>query len=146
MSSYSNANSGALFRNDDKREGKKDPDYRGQAEVGGVLYWLDAWLNTSQKTGQKFLSIRFKEKQAPKPAANSRPTPPEEKGFDDNIPFDIVEHGHFKNMLQVRIEKAFKAFLQASADARRKAWEVFVVYESGRCRQLPQAPRLLRAV
>ena len=84
---YDNSNSGALFRNDDKREGKKDPDYRGQAEVDGVLYWLDAWLNTSQKTGLKFLSIRFKPKEARKPAANSRPQPPAEKGFSDEIPF-----------------------------------------------------------
>jgi uncharacterized protein (DUF736 family) len=83
---YDNSNSGALFKNDDKREGKKDPDYRGQAEVGGVLYWLDAWINESKKDGRKFMSVKFKEKEqrAEKPQKAAPAAAPE---FNDDIPF-----------------------------------------------------------
>lgn len=82
---YDNNNSGALFKNDDKREGKKDPDYRGQAEVDGVLYWLDAWINESKKDGRKFMSVKFKpkEQRAGKPKPSEKPV----EGFDDEIPF-----------------------------------------------------------
>ncbi len=89
MPQYDNSNSGVLFKNEEKREGKKDPDYRGQADIGGVLYWLDAWINEAKKDGRKFLSIRFKEKEGQKATPNSRPQPiPQKVDPDDEIPFD----------------------------------------------------------
>ena len=55
---YDNSNSGALFRNEDKREGKRDPDYRGSAEVDGVAYFVDSWINTSKDGTKKFSNHR----------------------------------------------------------------------------------------
>jgi len=52
---YDNTNRGALFKNDDK-ESDKHQDYKGQINVGGVDYWLSAWLKTSAK-GQKYMSL-----------------------------------------------------------------------------------------
>lgn len=75
MTEYDNNLSGALFKNNRKREGKTDPDYQGQAEVGGVEYWLSAWINTSKKDGSKFMSLKF----------NPKETTPAD--FDDDIPF-----------------------------------------------------------
>ena len=89
-------NSGALFRNDAKRDAK-DRDYSGQAMIGGVEYWVSGYVNVSQKTGMKYLGLTFKPKEAkaaPKPEPGSDwlddPSPPSGPGggdFDDRIPF-----------------------------------------------------------
>jgi hypothetical protein len=85
MTDYDNNQRGVLFRNRAKREGKKDSDYRGNATVDGVEYYLDAWVNEPKAGGDKFLSVKFKakEQQAAKPIA-SEPPP-----FDDflEVPF-----------------------------------------------------------
>lgn len=62
---YDNTNRGALFKNDDKQE-DTHADYRGNLNVGGTEYWLDAWIKTS-KAGKKFMSLSVKPKEAPKP-------------------------------------------------------------------------------
>jgi uncharacterized protein (DUF736 family) len=82
-------NTGSLFANDKKREGKQDADYRGSALVGGVEYWLDAWVNTAQSTGKKYLAIKLKAKdaQAPAPIAAAKPAPAAAEDFNDDIPF-----------------------------------------------------------
>ena len=36
---YSNENSGALFKNDDKSN-ERHPDYKGSLNVNGVDYWI----------------------------------------------------------------------------------------------------------
>lgn len=86
---YDNSNSGVLFKNEEKREGKKDPDYRGQAEIAGGLYWLDAWINEAKKDGKKFLSVRFKPKddRTAKKEIAAMPATPTPKAFSDDIPF-----------------------------------------------------------
>ena len=66
---YDNTNSGALFKNDDKREGKKDPDYKGSVNVEGTDYWVSSWINTS-KSGQKYMSLKLKAKE---PRADAAP-------------------------------------------------------------------------
>jgi len=82
MSDYDNTNSGALFKND-KKETDKHPDYRGQINVGGIDYWLSAWLKTS-KNGQKYMSLAVKLKeQRDAEAPKAAPQP----DFDDGIPF-----------------------------------------------------------
>lgn len=63
MSEYDNELTGVLFRNEEKREGKRDPDYRGSAEVGRTQYWLDGWIN-EKKGGGKYLKLKFNPKQA----------------------------------------------------------------------------------
>lgn len=57
-------NSGALFKNDRKREGKKDPDYSGSVVMpDGTEFWLSAWIK--KKEGKKtFMSLSFKPKEA----------------------------------------------------------------------------------
>lgn len=83
---YDNTNRGALFSNrDKKREGKKDPDYKGRINVNGVDCWLSAWLETS-KDGVKYMSLSAQpmEQQAAKPA---KAETAEAEAFNDEIPF-----------------------------------------------------------
>jgi hypothetical protein len=83
--SYDNELRGVLFKNKQKRDGKQDADYRGSCEVGGVAYYLDAWVNTPKAGGEKFMALKFKEKQ-PKPAVEPEPVQ-EEFVPDADIPF-----------------------------------------------------------
>ena len=53
---YDNNNSGVLFRND-KGDNDKRPDYKGNAEVDGVKYWVSAWVKENDRG--KFLTMRF---------------------------------------------------------------------------------------
>ena len=64
-------NSGALFKND-RKEKPNHPDYRGDAEVDNVQYWLSAWVKEGKKG--KFFSLSFQPKDKP-----------EEADTDDNI-------------------------------------------------------------
>jgi hypothetical protein len=52
---YDNTNSGALFKNDRKKEAKQ-PDYTGTLNVDGVEYWVSGWTKVSRR-GDKFLSL-----------------------------------------------------------------------------------------
>lgn len=69
------SNSGALFKND-RKEQSSHPDYKGQAEINGVAYWLAAWIKVG-KSGAKFMSISFK----PKDEAPPAPVPEEDQVF-----------------------------------------------------------------
>ena len=66
-------NTGTLSRNEDKNEPGANanwPDYKGQARVAGVDYWLSAWLKVGDRG--KFLSVALKPKdeaKRPAPAA-----------------------------------------------------------------------------
>jgi uncharacterized protein (DUF736 family) len=82
MSDYDNTNSGALFKNEDKKS-DKHPDYRGSLDVQGVDHWVSAWIKTS-KAGKKYmsLSIQPKEERESTPAHTNR-----NEDFDDDIPF-----------------------------------------------------------
>ena len=81
---FDNNNRGVLFKNN-KDGVDTRADYRGNAEINHVEYWLDAWLNTSRDGLTKFLNIRFKRKQ-PSDATTRSSTPPP-PDFDDKIPF-----------------------------------------------------------
>ena len=52
-------NAGALFKND-ASESRSDssPHFSGQAKVGEVDYWVNAWVNESRQ-GNRYLSIKF---------------------------------------------------------------------------------------
>lgn len=52
--------SGALFRNDRRREGKNDSEYQGSCTINGVQYWMNAWVKEGAKG--KFFSVAFKQK------------------------------------------------------------------------------------
>lgn len=79
---FDNTNSGALFRND-RKETDKHPDYRGELNVGGVEYWVSAWLKTSGK-GTKFMSLAVTPKDD-KPAKHAKN--PTFNDADQDIPF-----------------------------------------------------------
>lgn len=59
---FDNTNRGALFKNNDKTD-DKHADYRGEINIDGDEFWLNAWIKTSKK-GTKFLSLSVKSKDA----------------------------------------------------------------------------------
>ncbi len=81
---YDNTNRGVLFKND-RKETDQHPDYRGNINVGGAEFWLDAWINESKKDGSKFMSLRIKPKEQKQASAASQPAPAGD--FSDDIPF-----------------------------------------------------------
>ena len=52
-------NSGALFKNDNKKT-EKQPDYKGSGIINGEHKEISAWINTSAK-GLKYMSLTFQE-------------------------------------------------------------------------------------
>ena len=75
MAYEQNPNSGSLFRNE-KKNAPNQPDYEGNALVGGKTYRIAAWIKTS-KNGTKYMSLAFNEPQvqqtAPAPAPWNNP-------------------------------------------------------------------------
>jgi uncharacterized protein (DUF736 family) len=61
-------NEGVLFPND-KKESDNHPDFKGNATIDGVEYWLSSWKNKS-KDGKPYMSIKLsaKTEAAPKPS------------------------------------------------------------------------------
>jgi hypothetical protein len=80
MPDFDNANRGALFRNNQKRD-DKDRDYAGTLNVDGVEYWLSGWVNTS-KAGRKYLSLSVRPKNAPAKSTESA-----SEDLNDALPF-----------------------------------------------------------
>ena len=78
---YDNTNKGSLFKND-KKETETHADYKGQINVNGQEFWINAWINTS-KQGTKFMSLSVspKDRQVSEPTRRNVPEP------DDSIPF-----------------------------------------------------------
>ena len=78
---YDNTNRGVLFKNDKTGGNPKWPDYRGNINVGGAEFWLDAWIKDGKKG--KFMSLSVKPKEQ-KEAPKGRDEPPP---LDDDMPF-----------------------------------------------------------
>ena len=70
-----NKNSGALFKND-KKATEQHPEYTGKITIEGVEYYLSAWVNTMQSTGQKYMSLKATAKAVTVPAATTAPAQP----------------------------------------------------------------------
>jgi len=89
MSQYDNTDRGVLFKND-RKESETHPDYKGSVNVGGVEFWLSAWIKTSDAKG-KYMSLSVKAKeQAPAnpPPAQAQQRRAPQRGHDDgDIPF-----------------------------------------------------------
>lgn len=95
MSFQQRDNSGALFKNAEKRS-ERGPDYSGKAMIDGVEYFMDAWLKQGDRT---WMSFSFKKMdrqssqpyQAPQKTHGDRPGGPKNRpaptktntGFDD---------------------------------------------------------------
>lgn len=79
---YDNTNRGVLFKNEDKQS-DRHADYRGNLNVNGQEFWLDAWIKTS-KAGKKFMSVSVKPKMAREHAGGSRNPPAR---YEDKEPF-----------------------------------------------------------
>lgn len=80
MPEYDNNFSGVLFRNKNKTEGDKRPEYTGSCEIDRVEYKIAAWVKTSKKTGEKFFSFKFEHK-VPQPEDESQDAPDPFGGF-----------------------------------------------------------------
>ena len=70
---FDNTNRGSLFKND-KKEAETHSDYKGQINVNGEEFWINAWLKTS-KQGTKFMSLSVtpKDRQVSEPTRKSIP-------------------------------------------------------------------------
>jgi hypothetical protein len=79
-------NKGALFKNNNKREGKQDADYSGQINVEGKLYWLNGWINTD-KNGNKYLGVTVRPKQQQPQQQKMRVVGGSDVDPNDEIPF-----------------------------------------------------------
>lgn len=55
---YDNNMTGAIFVNEKKTEGSKQPDRTGVCEIDGKKYEIAGWVQKS-KEGKTFLSLRF---------------------------------------------------------------------------------------
>jgi hypothetical protein len=102
---YDNTNSGMLRKNQTKQK-DSHPDYRGKINVGGVEYWISAWIKVGREgtklAGEKYMSLSVQpiEESQPQPrpgryparrAAPERPQPERRREDDefgrDEIPF-----------------------------------------------------------
>jgi len=90
---YDNTNTGLLAKND-RKDTETHPDYTGSVNVGGVEYWLSAWIKTGKEggklAGQKYFSLSVKPKDGLRaaPPATKKPQPAAAEPFeDDSVPF-----------------------------------------------------------
>ncbi len=91
---YDNTNRGVLFKND-RKDSEKHPDYKGNINVGGVEFWLSAWIKEGAKG--KFMSLSIQQKEVQQQSISQRAMPrgpdPISSGhslkadMDDDIPF-----------------------------------------------------------
>ena len=63
MADFDNNMTGVLFKNE-KKKTDKHPDYEGKATVDGKDYWISAWIKVGKESGNKFMSLAFKIKEA----------------------------------------------------------------------------------
>ena len=108
MAQYDNTNRGALFINDRKTPGSKQPDYKGSINIEGVEYWVSGWVKDTTRGEIVAMSVEKKESgpsrqqqsapraqgprtlgghrdQTPNGTSQDQNEPPMD--FDDDIPF-----------------------------------------------------------
>lgn len=84
---------GVLFRND-KQGNDKRPDYRGSCVIDNIDYNISAWIKTSQKSGDRFMSLKIEPKGEGRLSRTGEPQrqptkqpDPVVNDFDDDMPF-----------------------------------------------------------
>ncbi len=88
--SYDNNLSGMLSRNE-RKNSETSADFKGQCEINGTQFWIDAWVNVAKEgsklAGKKYFRLKFKAKEAP-PQQDAPPaTTPAVDKMDENVPF-----------------------------------------------------------
>jgi hypothetical protein len=76
--------SGSVFKNK-KMDRDTSPNLTGSCKIDGKEYWVNAWTKTD-KNGDKWLSLGFKEKQ-PRPEALNDVPMAAHNALNDDIPF-----------------------------------------------------------
>jgi uncharacterized protein (DUF736 family) len=80
---------GTLKKNENAKS-EKHPGYKGYCVVGGVEYWIAAWVNAGDD-GRKYFSLKFEPKEQPKQETRQQPAPgqgkPSAQDDDGDIPF-----------------------------------------------------------
>jgi len=85
MAKYDNKNRIVVFRNNRKREGKKDADFNGTfTDDNGREFWVNLWTTDPENGGEKFLSGSVRLKDAPREQPRA---PAPKKELEDEIPF-----------------------------------------------------------
>lgn len=87
--------SGSLFRNE-RKEKDTHADHQGSCLIGGVEYYISAWIKESKDGSKKFFSLSFKPKgeagqQGMKQARAATESKPgwgglDSEGFDNDLP------------------------------------------------------------
>lgn len=80
MKKFDDTNRGVLFKND-RKQSEQHADYKGEMNVGGTDFWLDAWIKESKK-GTKFMSLSLRPKEETKQTAKLAA-----KDFNDDLPW-----------------------------------------------------------
>jgi hypothetical protein len=102
--SYDNTNKGAIWKNDN-RERDTQPHFKGNLDVDGVEYYVNAWkreegahpnapalkFSITKKSDVQNKAMNQAQNTMQQPPQQMAPPPPPEGGpFDDNIPF--IQH------------------------------------------------------
>ena len=86
MSGFDNELTGILSRND-RKEKDTHPDFKGNATINGVDYWIDAWTQERKDgSGRKFFKLKFKAKDQQQANGGAR-KPAAAEDINDDIPF-----------------------------------------------------------
>lgn len=79
---------GSLFKNNKKTKDTQ-PNAKGEAKIGGVDYWVDAWTR-QDKNGNPWQSLSFKRKDA-QPAQQAAKPAPQSAGKRGGSAFDDMD-------------------------------------------------------
>ena len=97
MADYDNTNRGTFSKNERKTT-DAHPDIKGQVNVEGVEYWIDAWRKQRNSDGSIFYSLSVKRKDAQQAPAPT-PAPAQKRtaaaDLDDSTPFANPYRGGF---------------------------------------------------
>lgn len=83
QTNYDPNNRGVLFKND-KDNNEKRPDYRGSCVINNVDMNISAWIKTSKKSGDKYMSLKFEAKGEGRLSRTNQPVKQEKVLTEDN--------------------------------------------------------------